>query len=178
MSCKVILHFLKLIEITHNVIPLQLRALGCKTVSEVFAKTQRKKTAEDMSTNRFCAFVVDRAGIKDRLHGAEDVFDHPQLFVLQRDLFGGQVHVRSENPLSVVTRFGLDLLFVDREPVLSGRGHVFAIALVADQRLLSALQLLPKMLDDGLAIKDILPSLFFIEADHVPPVVLPDLLDL
>jgi len=84
------LYFLKLIQITHDLTPLQLRSFGFKAVHEFFAHTQRQETTKNMPTNRFRTLVINGASFQDRFHRAENIFDPPEFFVLQCDLIGGR----------------------------------------------------------------------------------------
>ena len=113
-----------------------------------------------MAADGVVHLVEDGPGVEGGFHGAEGVLDHPQPLVLQRHLLGGDVvAVGGQHPLAVEPGLGAQLLLVKSE-VFAGFGlEVFAVALVADERLVAAPERLAQPRRDGLAVVSILARL-------------------
>src|ERR1035438_9939320 len=120
-----------------------------------------------MPANRFVALVKNRPLIQQRFYRAEDILDHPQLFVLQRHLTRREIHVRRQYPLAVVARFLLDFVLVNGE-LSASRAQVFAIPFVAHQRLVALAQRVAQRGHHGFAIVAVLRGLILVHAHHIP----------
>ena len=68
-----------------------------------------------MGRDRLVALWVDRTGLQDRLHRAEDVLYHPELFLFERRLRGREIPVGQKHPLVVKARLILDPGFIHRK---------------------------------------------------------------
>src|SRR5450759_2073616 len=161
-------HLNEVIQIPDHVGPFQLPLLARQTVFQFLAQQQRQERAKYMPANRFVALVQNRPCIQQRFHRAEDIFDHPQLFVLQRHLTRREIHVRRQYPLAVVARFLLDLVLVNSE-LFASPAQVFAIPFVAHQRLVALAQRVAQRGHHGFAIVAVLLGLILVHAHHIAP---------
>ena len=89
-----------------------------------------------MAADSVIALVEDGSCLEQRFRRAEDLFHHPKLLVLQRNLGGGEIGVGAQHPLAIVTSFVAYFLFIDREALALGL-EILAIALVADEGLVA-----------------------------------------
>ena len=69
------------IQIAQNVIPLCAHASVVHATKELVAQHQRQERAEYMSADCGIGLMEDGAGVEQALGGAEDLLDHPQLFI-------------------------------------------------------------------------------------------------
>src|ERR1035437_10343327 len=90
-------------------------SLRAKRSSSSLRNSSARNEPKYMPANRFIALVKNRPRIQQRFDRAEDIFDHPQLFVLQRHLTRREIHARRQHPLAVVARSLLDLVLVNGE---------------------------------------------------------------
>jgi hypothetical protein len=121
--------------------------------------------------------------VLDSLHVPPAAFDLQQLFVAQRDVFGGQVRVRAaQQVLPVQVRLGRDLLLVDaqqttgggaQEAVQPGHGGDPPAQLGPLRRAegVGAVDKRGELADHDLAQRGVPVGLFGVEADHEPLVL-------
>ena len=152
-------------------------AAGGEAVFELGAQAQGEERAEDVAADRLVRAVVDRAGLEHRLHGAEDVLDHPQLLVGDGDVGSVEVEVGTQDPLAVEARLAGHLGGVDRDAA-AGQLEVLAEAAVADQRAGALAQPVFQGGEDGGPVGGVLGRLVLVAADDVAAVLDADLLDL
>ena len=69
------------IQVAQNVVPLGGHAGVVHATKEFVAQHQRQERAENMSADGGIGLVEDGAGVEQDLGGAEDLLDHPQLFI-------------------------------------------------------------------------------------------------
>ena len=95
-----------------------------------------------MATNGLVTPVVDGPGVHNRFGRADDVLDRPERFVDVSDRLGIVEGIGAQNPEPVVTRFGFDLLFINRKMMVPLNFQIATVTLVSDQTLVP----LPKLL--------------------------------
>src|SRR3970040_1440297 len=119
-----------------------------------------------MAANRLILPVVNRPRLEDRLHGAKDRLDHPEMLVRERRTVHRQAGVRPQDPFAVVLGIGGDLGLIDGKP-RARRLQKPPKPLVPDQRLVPLRQRLLQRGDNGLAVVAILLRLVRIDTDDV-----------
>src|SRR5210317_1529132 len=75
-------------QILLNMRPFEYVAGFFQVQFELFSQNQSQKTAEDMSADRIVALMEDGTGLQHRFDVTEHTLHLPQLFILERDLFG------------------------------------------------------------------------------------------
>jgi hypothetical protein len=83
--------------------------------------------------------VVDRACGKHCFNRTENVFDHPQLFVLFRYVWGGQIRIGPQYPQPIKLLFTLYFLFINAKAFITCGLQIFSVAFVADEALIALL---------------------------------------
>jgi len=66
-----------------------------------------------MTTDRLIPLMINRPGIQYRFHVTKHLLDLPELLVLQRHLFSGELCVGLKHPLAVKARFPGYLLLIN-----------------------------------------------------------------
>ena len=84
--------------------------------------------------------MEDGARVEQGLGSPEDVFDHPEVFIFQHDLCGGERGVGAQCPHFVNLFLLLCLFVVDGEGTLAGL-EIAPVSLVGDQALGTAAEL-------------------------------------
>src|SRR5512143_1267231 len=99
-------------------------------------------------------------------------------FVLPRHLGRVEIGVGPQHPLAVVASVLGDLRLIDPKVIGTTTTQVTTVALVTDQRLVPAAELLPQRRHDRLPVGGIRAGFLLVETDHVTTLPHPDLLDL
>ena len=148
--------FLETIEIAQQVGPFDDEAVALAEIGQFLLQHQGEERAKHMATNGGIRGVIDRAGAEDRLGTAEQILDLQQIAVAQHGLQRGDPGIGAQHEEAVVAGLVGELAGID----LKGRAglavrarcstQVAAVGGIADQRLVTARELLGETRDDGL----------------------------
>src|SRR5829696_1276683 len=111
--------------------------------------------------------MIDGPGAHQRLGGPKELLHLDQVAIAQHRLQRGDPGVGAQDKEAVIARLFSNLADVDREGLLGGHAQVPAIGGVADQRLVTPLQLLVEGGNNGLTVGRILLGLGFVATDNV-----------
>ena len=109
---------LQRLQILLDMRPFEDMACLLKMTFEFLAQKESQKAAEDMSTDGIVALMEDGASLQHGLHVLENTFDLPKLLVFERNLVGGKLRIRAQDPLATKARFGFHFFIINRGPVL------------------------------------------------------------
>ena len=158
--------FLQRFEILLDVRSLKAVSGLIEPSHELLSQVQGKEAAKDVSAYRLIPSVKDGARLEGGLYVPERVLDHPQLFVFEGNPCSRPAGVGGEHPFAIKAGLRFDLLPIAGHAVLFDR-KVLAVALVANQVLLTRFELLFGRFDDGLSVRSIFSCLPLIYTDDV-----------
>ena len=113
-------HLLESLEVLLDIRPPQAVVGLFQPAIQLFPQNKSQETAKGMTADGLVSFMKDGPGIQDRLHIPEHVFHLPEFHVLWGDLFGSQMGIGLEHPLSIELFFLPLMETVSRSRTTSG----------------------------------------------------------